>query len=214
MIGFKFLWVLLSLSLVLRGAQAHFGTPPTNVTTGFVRFPNATRQISWIYSSNGLVIYDGDIIFGTIDEFNDALVNITHSPGDSSLSRRHNIPSDGLTTRAYSVFPDSIWPGGIISYRYNDSIVEAAVSAEVNFAISTWTAAVPCIRFVRLPNDNKPANGILRIWAHSTDLGYCAASVGYTPATDRHLEVDPSGCSDITMLHEFGMGNSSCMDAL
>ena len=211
MIALKFLRVLLSLSLVLRGTQAKFDTLPTNLTTGFVRLPHATRQVSWIYSPNGLVVYDGDIVFGTIAEFNDAIVNITHSPNDSSLSRRHDIPSQGLAKRAYSEPPGSplLWPSGIIYYRYFDSNVESAASADVNFAISTWTAAVPCIRFVRLPNDNKPggANGIVTIIAHSTNLGYCAAALGYTP-TAMWLEVDPSGCGGSTMLHELGMGNS------
>ncbi|KIJ91300.1 hypothetical protein K443DRAFT_655201 [Laccaria amethystina LaAM-08-1] len=202
--AFNFFRVLLSLPFVLRGAQAQFDTPPTNLTTGFVRLPHGTRQVSWIYSPNGIVIYDGDIVFGTIAEFNDALVNITHSPDDSTLSRRHDIPSQGLATRAYSEPPGGrLWPGGIIYYRYSDTNVESAASTEVNFAISTWTAAVPCIRFVRLPNDNKPTNGIVTIVAHSTNFGYCAAALGYTP-TPMWLEVDPSGCGDSTMLHEFG----------
>jgi len=208
MIAFKFLRVLLSLSLVVRGTQAQFDTPPTNLTTGFVRLPHATREVSWFYSPNGIVIYDGDIIFGTISEFNDALVNITHYPNDSSIPRRRDIPTQGLAKRSYSEWPNGrLWPGGIIYYRYFDSNVEAVASADVNFAISTWTAAVPCLRFVPLPNDNKPggANGIVTIIAHSTNLGYCAAALGYTPSTAMWLEADHSGCGGSTMLHEFGM---------
>jgi len=208
MIDFKFLWSLLSLFLVLRGTQAEFDTPPTNLTSGFVRLPNATREVSWFYSPNGLVIYDGDIVFGTTAEFNDAIVNITHSPNDSSIPRRHDIPSQGLAKRAYSEWPFSprLWPSCIIYYRYFDSNVESVASAEVNFAISTWTTAVPSIRFVRLPNDNNPGglSGIVTIIAHSGRLGYCAASLGYTP-TPMWLEVDPSGCGGSAMLHLFGM---------
>ena len=211
MIAFKFLRVFLSLFLVLHGTQAQFDTPPTNLTTGFVRFPHATRQISWIYSPNGVVVYDGDIVFGTIAEFNDALVNITHSPNDSTLSSGNDIPSRGLSKRAYSAFPgsSSFWPSGIIYWRYLDSVVESIASADVNFAISTWTAAVPCIRFVQLPNDNKPggANGIVTIVTLPKGAGYCSAPLGYTP-TAMWLEVDPSGCGGSTMLHEFGMWNS------
>ena len=210
MIAFTFLRVLLSLSFVLHGTQAHFDTPPTNLTTGFVRFPNATKEISWTYSPNGLVIYDGDIVFGTIAEFNDALVNITHSPDDSSLSSGHDIPSRGLAKRAYSVFPGSnLWPSGIIYYRYFDAQVESVASAEVNSAISTWKAAVPCITFVRLPNNNNPqgAKGIVTIVIDNsnTNQGFCSATWGYTPTFAMWLEVVPSGCGDSDMLHVFGM---------
>ena len=208
MIAFKFLRVLLSLSLVLHGTQAMFNTPATNLTTGFVRFPNATKEISWTYSPNGLVVYEGDIVFGTIAEFNDALVNITHSPNDSSLSSGNDIPSRDLAKRAYSVFPgsSSLWPDGTIYYRYLDNIVESIASADVDFAISTWTAAVPCLHFKKLPNDNNPggANGIVTIVTLPINAGYCAASLGYTP-TAMWLQVDPSGCGSSTMLHEFGM---------
>jgi len=168
MIAFKFLWVLLSLSLVLLGTQAHFDTLPANLMNGFVHFPNGIRQVSWIYSSNGLVVYDGDIIFSTIAQFNAMLMNITYSSDGSSLSRRHDIASQGLATRSYSepLAPNGhLWPGGTIFYCYFDSSIKAVISTEVNFAISTWTAAMPCIRFVRLPNDNTPggANGIVMI---------------------------------------------------
>ena len=206
MIAFKFLRVLLSLFLVVCGTQAEFDTPPTNVTTGFVHFPNATREVSWVYSSNGLVIYDGDIIFGTIAEFNHAVVNITHPPNNSSLSRRHDIPSQGLAKRSYSepLGSPRLSPGGIVYYRYFDSSVESTASAAVNFAISTWTAAVPCIRFVRLPNDPSPggANGIVTI--ADLRLGFCGTSFGYTP-TAMWLTVEPSGCGNSKMLHLFGM---------
>jgi len=210
MIAFKFLRVLLSLSLVVRGTQAEFDTPPTNVTTGFVRLANATREISWFYLSNGLVVYDGDIIFGTTAEFNDALVNITHSPNDPSLSRRHDIPSQGLAKRAYSEWPPPnvrLWPGGIVFYRYFDSSVEFAVSAAVDSAISIWKNAVPCIHFVRLPNNPSPggASGIVTI--ANLGLGYCATAPFYMPSTAMWLTVEPTGCPSPgpTMLHMFGI---------
>jgi len=209
MTAFIFLYFLCSLSLLLLGTRAQVETLPTNITSGFVRFANTTRQITWFYSPNDLVIYDGDIIFGTIVEFNDALVNITYSSDPhSSLSRRNNT-SKALAKRAFSDFPGSpsIWPGGNVYYRYWDDNTESQLSQYVNEAIAIWSAAVPCIRFVPLANDDNPggAHGIVTIRAHNPNVGYCLASGAYSSTSAVWMDLDTGGgCGTPEVLHEIG----------
>jgi len=196
---------LLSFALL---ARADSEIPvPSNLTTGFVRFGNTTRQISWVYSPTNLVVYDGDVVFGTTDEFHDALINITHTSDPNSHSSRRDSTPQAFAKRAYTVFPGSsgIYPGNTVYYRYWDDIVETRHSSEVNTAIAAWKAAVPCIDFVPLANDDNPggANGIVTITSHTQPLGYCAATVGYAKSP-LWMDLESTGCGDRTMLHEFG----------
>jgi hypothetical protein len=203
--------LLLSLCLFLLGVHAQIQTPPTNVTTGFVRFSNAIRQVSWFYTQNGQVAYDGDVIFGTVAEFNRALLNITYTsePNRPPPQRRSYPPSlNAIAKRSDSVWPSSsgLWPGGIIYYRYWDANTESELSTYVNGAITAWAGAVPCISFVQLPNDNDPlgSNGILTIQAHNPNVGYCLASIGYG-INSRWLQLDTGGgCGVPEVTHEFG----------
>jgi hypothetical protein len=209
----KLLKVLLSLSVsLILGVHAQVQTPPTNVTTGFVRFANTTRQVSWFYTQNDLVAYDGDVIFGTVTEFNRALVNITYTSGSNNPppQRRSYPPSHNrVAKRSDSIFPFSsgIWPGGIVYYRYWDTNTESELSSYVNGAIASWTGAVPCINFVQLPNDNDPngSNGIVTIKANVPNAGYCLASqIGYG-VNSLWMSLDTGGgCGVPEVTHEFG----------
>lgn len=202
--------------LLFVGAIAQVQTPPTNVTSGFVRFPNGTKQVSWFYTPTGLVAYDGDVIFGTIAEFNQALINITYTSGAENNTNSTNIfrrsyppPLRHVTQRSDSVWPASagLWPGGKVYYRYWDDNTETELSQYVDGAINSWTNAVPCISFVKLPNDNDPsgANGIVTIVAHNPNVGYCLASqIGYG-TNSLWMSLDTGGgCGIPEVTHEWG----------
>src|SRR5579859_978511 len=60
-----------------------FGSCQENVdvelTSGFIQHPTyGVIPVSWFYV-DGLVVYDGDVIFGTIAEFNKVLINVTYT---------------------------------------------------------------------------------------------------------------------------------------
>lgn len=213
------------LTLLYLGSTAHILTPPTNITTGFVHFPNATTQVSWFYTQSGLVAYDGDVIFGTQEEFNRALVNITftnqpnntnHQLNDTqiisrNLRRRSYPPStESVHRRANSIWPSSsgIWPGGNIYYRYWDAATENELSVYVNGAIDAWKDAVPCLNFQKLANDADPSgsNGVVTIQSHNPNAGYCLASqVGYNGANSLWMVLDTGGaCGIPEVIHEWG----------
>jgi hypothetical protein len=197
--------------LLFFSTYAQIQTPPPDLLSGFVRFSNATRQVSWFYAQNGLVAYDGDVIFGTVSEFNNALINITYSSPNATIPRRRrNVPfPDTIAKRSDSIWPGSagIWPGGKVYYRYWDANTESQLSQYVDGAIASWTAAVPCISFVKLANDNDPlgSNGIVTIQAHSPNVGYClATSIGYT-TNSLWMQLDTGGgCGIPEVTHEFG----------
>ena len=208
----------LSLSLLfLVGIHAQVQTPPTNVTTGFVNFLSGPKQVTWSYTQGDLVIYDGDVIFGTVAEFERALINITytselgHAP---TIPKRRSYPAslDTIVARSDSVHPlsSNLWPGGEIFYRYFDLDTENELSTYVDGAISAWTDAVPCISFAKVANDNDPngSNGIVTIRANNPNVGSCSASIGFgTNSLWMHLDtggITPP-CGVPELLHEWGM---------
>ncbi|KAK3175844.1 hypothetical protein OEA41_007166 [Lepraria neglecta] len=205
---------LLSLSLIfVLGVRAQVQTPPTNITTGFVRFANATRQVSWFYTQGGLVAYDGDVVFGTVAEFERALINVTYTsePERLSTKRRSYPPSlDSIVKRANSIFPGSsgLWPGGQVFYRYFDSDTESKLKVYVEGALKAWANEVPCISFVKLSNNNDPngSNGIVTIKAHNPNVFYCSASQNYDSTKSLWMELDTGGgCGIPEVTHEWGM---------
>lgn len=221
-------------------ANAQIQTPPSNVSTGFVRVPSTgfralgaaapVKQISFFYTPTGLVAYDGDIIFGTIEEFNRALINVTYNSisnatdDDSSSSNEDNNstttkrtvekrqPRDrtrfAVAERSNSIFPGSsgIWPGSKVSYRYSNDATENELSPYVEPAIDAWTDAVPCLSFEKLPNseDTSNDNGVVNIVAHNPNIGACFASIGYGPYS-LWMSLDTGGaCGVAEVKHEWG----------
>ena len=214
MAAFKCIAFLSFSLLFVFGVHAQLQTLPTNISTGFVRFNNVTDQVTYFYTQGGLVAYDGDIIFGTVAEFNQALINITYtSDPNRPPSKRSSDPPppDSIVKRANSIFPGTtgIWPGGIVYYRYFDSAAESALSAYVDGGIKAWTDGVPCLKFVKLPNDNDSngSNGIVTIKAHNPNVGYClASSIGYKSGRSLWMELDTGGgCGIPEVTHEWGM---------
>lgn len=208
-----FTTLVLVTVLPILGARAQIQVAPTNVTTGFVRFPNDTSQVTWFYTPTGLVAYDGDTIFGTIAEFNEALINVTYTtakPDNSTVYRRsYPPPVKRATKRSDSRWPGSayLWPGGNVYYRYFDDNTESQLSQYIDGAITSWTNAVPCISFTKLPNDNDPAgsSGIVTIVAHNPNVGYCLASqIGYG-TNSLWMSLDTGGgCGVPEATHEWG----------
>lgn len=206
--------LLLVAVLLILGAQAQVQVAPTNLTTGFVRFPNGTQQVTWFYTPTGLVAYDGDTIFGTTAEFNAALVNITYTTAKTDNStviyrRSYPPPVKAVAKRSDSRWPGSanLWPNGKVYYRYLDDNAESLLSQYVDGAIASWTNAVPCISFTKLPNDSDPAgaNGIVTIVAHDPNVGYCLASqIGYG-TNSLWMSLDTGGgCGIPEVTHEWG----------
>jgi hypothetical protein len=212
--------LLLATVLLILGAHAQIQVPPTNLTTGFVRFPNGTSQVTWFYTPTGLVAYDGDAIFGTVAEFKEALVNITYTSGgtdnstnSTAIYRRSYPPAvKRVTKRSDSRWPGSanLWPSGKVYYRYWDDNTESQLSQYIDGAIASWANAVPCISFVKLPNDNDPAgsNGIVTVVAHNPNVGYCLASqIGYG-LNSLWMSLDTGGgCGVPEVTHEWGKCN-------
>ena len=205
MIGFA-LASLLSFAHVICG-QIH--RPPVNITSGFIADPicGGGTQTSWWCSQN-YVIHQGDIIVGTVDEFNDLfLINVTYSTTHDLISPPQlQVQSQTKDKRSNSVLPRSrlLWPNGVIPYRFASDKVEANFSTRVNEAIQEWTSNVPCLTFLKRPNGNDDATapGILTI--HMVpDQWLCAADVGFLPSGSRML-LDYKGCGRAEILHELG----------
>ena len=211
---FSFLSLSLSL-LFLLGTHAQVQTPPTNVTTGFVNFPNGPKQVTWYYIQNELVVYDGDVIFGTVAEFDRALINITYTsePGEPPrIGKRRSYPPtlDSIVARSDSVKPSSssLCPKGQVFYRYFDSNSESELSSYVDSAISAWTAAVPCISFLKVANDDDPNgfNGIVTIRTNVPNVGACFASQIGCGTNSQWMSLDTGGgCGHDQVTHEWGM---------
>ena len=225
-----------SLSVLLFAicANAQIQTPPSNVSTGFVRLRNSdggvsafssaptAQQVSWFYTDNGLVVYDGDIVFGTIAEFEAALVNVTYNSDSNTtattngtVERRHveDRSRRGLVDRSNSLFPGSsgLWPDGNIKYRYFDDESESQLAQYVDPAIKAWEDAVPCLKFSRLPNSNDTSGseGIVNIVANNPSQNACFASLGYGPYP-LWMSLDTGGaCGRAENIHEWGRQRSS-----
>ncbi|KAI9763051.1 MAG: hypothetical protein M1840_000942 [Geoglossum simile] len=189
-------------------------TPPNNVTSGFIQHPTfGVIQTSWFYTGN-LVAYDGDVVFGTIEEFSRVIINITYTTPNSTdqiptpqpLHRQRRSYPPTLDSRSNSIFPGSsgIWPGGVIRYRYFDGPTESTFASEVNAAIAEWTSNVPCLHFVKEANGNDPAGapGIVTITGRS-GIDYCLASIGASSAS-LWMVLAPGGCGRAEILHEWG----------
>src|SRR5579859_4146935 len=87
-------FVSFALLLVLGSCQIF--NFPTHI--GFINHPiRGVIQISWSYTGD-LVAYDADIIYGTIAEFNQVLINITY-PSTNSSSPPPPAPSTCQRTR-------------------------------------------------------------------------------------------------------------------
>ena len=221
----KFLSLLsLPFSLLfLLGTHAQVLNPPTNittgfnstnVTTGFVNFPNGPKQVSWLYiQDDELVAYDGDVIFGTVAEFNQALINVTYTSDGGEprgVSKRRSYPPsrDSIVARSDSVFPFSsgLWPNGQVFYRYFDDDTENQLFSAVEAAKNTWHDAVPCLTFTKVSNDNDPngSNGIVTIRANNPSAGFCFASQIGFGKNSLWMGLDP-GCGFPEVLHEWGM---------
>ena len=200
--------------LFLLGTHAQVQTPETNLTTGYVNFPNGPKQVTWFYTQGDLVAYDGDVIFGTTAEFNRALINVTYTsePGQPPVitKRRSYPPSlNSIVARSDSISPTSsgLWQGGQIFYRYVDSDTENEFSADVDSAIKAWKDAVPCITFSKVANDNDPngSNGIVTIRANYPNLGKCMASQIGFGTNSLWMSLDTVGCGVPEITHEWGM---------
>lgn len=212
----KFLSFLsLSLSLLFPlGTHAQFQSTPDNLTTGFVNFPDGPKQVTWFYNQNNLVSYEGDIIFGTVAEFNDALINITYTSGPDEppvVTKRRSYPPslDRIDARSNSLFPGSsnLWPGGQVFYRYFDDETETRLSSIVETAKNVWKDAIPCLTFSKVTNDNDKdgSNGIITIMANAKATGMCQASqIGFGKNSLWMLLDDP-GCGIREVTHEWGM---------
>ncbi|KAF4335136.1 zincin [Fusarium beomiforme] len=185
--------------------SSHDQTIATNVSSGFIQHPiRGETQITWFYDGN-LVVYDGDVIYGTIDEFNQVLINITYSSSDDFdpfVARRRSRPPV-LAKRSNSIFPLSpgVWPGGYIHYRYLDDPTELSYKSDVDAAITEWVRNVPCLRWVKEPNNADPrgATGVVTIRSGDD----CSASVGVDGPGSLWMTLTPS-CRAAAVLHEWG----------
>ncbi|KAI9773232.1 MAG: hypothetical protein M1839_002194 [Geoglossum umbratile] len=207
---------LFLISFLLTYAWGQVITPPNNITSGFIRHPIFGEiQTSWFYAGN-FVAYEGDAVFGTVAEFNQAIINVTYtsqhlnstvqSPMPQPPHRQRRSYPPALDSRSNSIFPGSsgIWPSGTIRYRYFDGPTESTFAADVNAAIAEWTSNVPCLKFVKEANSNNPggAPGVVTIMAQNGNA--CLASIGYAAASPRWMFLVPGGCGRAEILHEFG----------
>jgi hypothetical protein len=72
-----------------------------------------------------------------------------------------------MSKRSNSVLPGSrsLWPNGVIPYRFTNDAVETNFSTPINEAIQEWTSNIPCLAFLKQPNgdDDSSAAGLLTI---------------------------------------------------
>ena len=221
MIGFE----LSSAVFLLSFACAQILDPPGNVSSGYVApsGPQAlslgesdnAQQTSWFFTPNGFAVMDGDIIYGRIEDFNRAVINITYN-SESDLNtaganatapaRRRSIISPAYhgVKRANSVFPGSsgLWPDGNILYRYADQETENSLSFYTEAAANIWQEVVPCLNFTKMPNGVGGSDPIVTIYANIPNQGYCLASLGYSPF-GTFMSLDTT-CGVPELIHEWG----------
>ena len=168
--------------------------PNNSVTTVRIRDENGERNVAYFLTSTGYAVIGGDIIYGTEEEFNRAIVNGSY---DRKLKRRELITRK---KRSNSIWPNSplLWPGNTILYKFESAAVATQLSTIVNTAIGRWTSQVPCLRFVLQPPSAVPSVGVVTIY--NTDG--CSANVGHTPFT-KAMHLGP-GCGENEATHEWG----------
>ena len=156
-----------------------------------------TRNVSY-FTVDDLAVIDGDVIYGTVDDLLSKDVRLV----------KPDHQAHQLSERAFSVFNTSIWPNGIVTYRYESDATADLLTWVVDGAIARWQELAPYLTFNRLfPNSNVTTRGILVIRAPV--CGGCNSYVGYNyPRPVMNLQQScpssPGGCWISEATHEFG----------
>jgi Astacin (Peptidase family M12A) len=191
-------WYLVYFWLVLCSAQVD---PDVNSTMAIINDGAGERVVSY-FVSDGFVVVDGDMVYGTEDDFQNILVQDNVSLDD--LPESGNGTAVGDSKRSISVFPLGTWPDNTVLYAYADSATESDFGSLVSTAMARWTSQVPCLKFdrVNLPATPDQSFVLIRKPVLDENSGGCFASVvGWSAVM--YMGLGPNcGVDEIT--HEFG----------
>ena len=126
------------------------------------------RKVTYT-TSNGVVIIDGDVTYGTEEEFAKAVDAAKRTnPGFASDRQRRALSwTPGTNAR----------PGAEVLYAYENATAEASAGEVMKRGIEAWKAKAPFLKFTKQPFSKKGTPGVLVITTE--ECGGCSAPVGY-----------------------------------
>ena len=155
-----------------------------------------TRQVTYYTTDAGKVVIDGDIIYGTLEEFQHAEAAVGTAQAVRSLSYKRTLP----------------WPNATILYRFHSAEDEKIAKPIVETAIARWTKAAPYLQFKPTTNGNQTMRGTIKISAIGN--GGCRSTVGYYANGEMGMFLQAGGCGPDQAVHEFGHALGMCLEAL
>jgi hypothetical protein len=153
--------------------------------------PRLERTVAWFQAGN-LAIVDGDVIFGTVADLENAIV------------------SPGVKKRAHSILAtDSIkWPGGVFTYKWESQELKNQKGANWDKAVKMWTDRVPSLTFIEasLPNSDHsdPGGPVLLVGGKDVCRGCSFSMIGRAPSKESN-EISLGDCEcPSAYAHEIG----------
>lgn len=116
------------------------------------------RKVSYS-TSNGVVIIDDDVVYGTEEEFSDAVEaakQVRTNPGLGSHGQR----------RALSWVPvTNAWPGAEVLFAYENEAAKSAAGDVLRQGMEVWKGKAPFLKFTEESYREKGKLGVLVIMA-------------------------------------------------
>jgi len=162
--------------------------------------PRGLRKVTY-WTSNGVVIIDGDVAYGSEEEFSEAVQaakQMKMHPGSESDRQRRALSWDaGINT----------WPGAEVVFAYESEEAEASAGDLLKRGMTIWKEKAPYLKFTKRSYSKQGTKGALVITAQ--ECGGCNAPVGYHNGT-MTLNLQPgcpgssAGCALSEAVHELG----------
>ncbi len=145
----------------------------------FITLDNGSLQEVTYFEKNGLAVFEGDMVLGTVEEVEAYTQLMREMPGKPAGQRALK-----------ALFTDSIWPGGVVYFEIDSALPNPQ---RVGDAIRHWEERTP-IRFV--PRTDQQAYIVFTVGDG------CMATLGYRGT--RQLIWLGANCSVGNTIHEIG----------
>ncbi|RUS27661.1 hypothetical protein BC938DRAFT_482927 [Jimgerdemannia flammicorona] len=165
------------------------------------------ERLSYIVIPGNLTVIQGDICYGSFDEFAEH-ANILTTPGfvyPNTIDQKYNPQSHPHRRSLRPRDAPQQWPGAKIIYKYHSEYVKSKVSPYVLEAIKRWQLKSPYLKFVELNVSCENVPGQLTI--NSIPCGGCNANLGYSPDKPLYMNLQQSSYCDAP-----GLSNTGCFD--